>query len=257
MSSRLKVLNTLLGLISVVLLVSAASHQNDLPPFADIHPALLTEPQQVQIQRPAFEVKRKQVTYRIEPLYDYTLYGLVVSRHDAGSWLDSIHSYWNDYLNVVDVCVVWGRNLKSGFYANPDVRFTSGQFTCYVHPANLHVWQAFDATSLSNNHLLAERASVIRKLRTVRVGDQIMLRGSLAQYSHNYRGAHFSRSTSVTRDDVGNGACETVFVDQVEVLREGNAGWRFAYNLGWCGLVLSAALGLWGLLSRETMDESA
>ena len=56
------------------------------------------------------------MTYRIDPLYTYDLHGLVVSRHDSTSWTDYLHRESNDHLNVVDLCVIWGRNAISGGY---------------------------------------------------------------------------------------------------------------------------------------------
>ena len=46
------------------------------------------------------------VDYRVEPLFSYELYGLVVSyrQHDGES---SMHRWSNDHLNMADVCVVW------------------------------------------------------------------------------------------------------------------------------------------------------
>jgi hypothetical protein len=95
--------------------------------------------------------------------------------------------------------------------------------------------------ALANNHLLADRPSIVARLRSVRIGDQVRIRGALAEYSHNH-GFAFTRGTSVTRDDTGNGACETIYVQEVEVLRAGGGSWRFmvwpAVALMFLGLVV-------------------
>ena len=118
--------------------------------------------------------------------------------------------------------------------------FSSGQFVCYVSGKDWAVWQPQYLRALSNNHLLTENPAIARQLRKLRVGDQVRLRGQLASYSHN-AGFAFTRGTSTTRDDTGNGACETVFVRDLEVLRTAPAwpGW-----LRWAG----AALLLYGLV---------
>ena len=36
------------------------------------------------------------------------------------------------------------------------------------------------------------------------------------------------RGTSTTRDDTGNGACETIYVTGFEIIGRANAGWRAA-----------------------------
>jgi hypothetical protein len=62
----------------------------------------------------------------------------------------------------------------------------------------------------------------------MRVGDQVHFRGYLAEYSHHH-GFAFFRGTSTTRLDTGNGACETVFATDAEILRTGNRGWRMTF----------------------------
>jgi len=168
---------------------------------------------------------------------DYEIWGLVVSEHDSDSWWDWIHKAWNDQLNVVDLCVVFAENAKSGGYVGLD--YSSGQFVCYVQTSSSEKWQRFSMRALSNNHLLADRPSIISTLRNVQVGDQVRIRGVLAEYTHNH-GFAFKRGTSLTRDDTGNGACETIYVQEVEVLRAGGRPWRW---LRWPAIAL-LALGL-------------
>ena len=39
-------------------------------------------------------------------------------------------------------------------------------------------------------------------------------------------GSGFHLGTSITRNDSGNGACETIFVDEFEVIEPGGKPWR-------------------------------
>lgn len=211
-----------------------------LPGGLPLRPELLREPQQTLVTRPAFSTTVQGITYSVQPLYSYELYGLVVSRHDSRAWWDYIHDAWHDRLNVVDLCVVWGRNLASGVYSKAS--YSSGQFVCYVSLPDAAVYAAYDGTALSNNHLLTDSPAIARQLRSVRVGDQVHLRGVLAEYGHNH-GFAFKRGTSIRRDDEGNGACETIFVESVEILHSAGANWRFLAWVG--GLILAAGLVLW------------
>jgi len=68
------------------------------------------------------------------------------------------------------------------------------------------------------------------------VGDQVHFRGYLAEYSHD-QGFRFFRGTSTTRTDQGNGACETVYATDAEVLHSGNRGWRISFWAAVVGLV--------------------
>jgi hypothetical protein len=223
----------------LVLLAAGVVFNGRLPAHPALLPSVATDPlQTMTAAAPAFDAHAGKVDYRISPVADYEITGLVVSRHDAGTWWDWIHAASNDHLNVVDLCMVWGANAADGAYEK--MSFSSGQFVCYVSSKDESAWQPQYLRALSNNHLLTANPAIARRLRNVRVGDQIRLRGQLVAYSHN-AGFAFTRSTSTTREDTGDGACETVFVHAVEVLRPAPA---WPHWLRWAG----AALLVFGLV---------
>ena len=211
----------------------------DLPGHARLAPGISSDPvQTAPANSAAFAAHRAGVDYTVRPLADYEIHGLVVSRHDSDAWWDWIHAASNDHLNVVDLCVVWGANAADGAYER--MTFSSGQFVCYFSTKDSSAWQPQYIRALSNNHLLTDNARIARQLANVRVGDQIRVTGQLVEYSHNH-GFAFTRGTSLTRDDEGNGACETIFVRHMQVLRSADAWPRW---LLWAGVVL-LALGVW------------
>ena len=103
----------------------------------------------------------------------------------------------------------------------------------------------FRSQALSNNHLLSDDAKVDKTIKEVTLGDQILMRGYLAEYSHSNNS--FKRGTSITRDDTGAYACETVFVADFKILKKSNQIWRKIYN--WTKYIAIVALflsfGLW------------
>lgn len=228
---------------NLLLLVVALWRSDALPPPAELSPVLLEEPLQEPVRKPAFSTTSHGVTYTVQPLFAYELVGLVVSKHDAKTWWDHLHREWNDNLNIVDLCVVWGNNARNGSYA--DIHFSSGQFTCNFSTRSDAAYAAFDQTSISNNHLLTDQPDIAKKLRTVRVGDQIRFRGHLAEYTHQH-GMDFRRGTSTVRTDTGNGACETVFIDSIEIIKPGGKRWRM---LVWVSSLL-LALGVFAWFAR-------
>ena len=62
----------------------------------------------------------------------------------------------------------------------------------------------------------------------IRKWDQIVLKGYLVNYRHDQG---FHRKTSITRNDKGGGACETLFVTQCQILRKGNPFWNTLHHL--------------------------
>ena len=214
-----------------LLLVVALWQRHSLPEPGLLNPVLLQEPEQVQVREAPFETSVGGVTYRIQPLFHYELHGLVVSHHDSDTWWDYIHREWNDHMNVVDLCVIWGNNAGSGAYR--DIEFSSGQFVCYWQASTQEKFAAFDQNAISNNHLLTDDPQIAKKMRSVRVGDQIRFRGFLAEYSHNHNGQPFKRGTSTIRTDTGNGACETIYVKDFEIIRRGGGPWRSMLWVAW------------------------
>ena len=161
-----------------------------------------------------------QVLYQVQPLYDYSLYGLVVSysHHDGDSML---HKLWNDHLNTADVCVVWSH---TAFDLNlNDYSFWNGQFTCNIKTSDSAAWARFDMTQLSNNHLLSDDKLIRDQINDISVGDQIYIKGWLSEYASE---GGSKRGTSITRNDTGNGACETIFVTEFDILRSSPNPWR-------------------------------
>ena len=229
--------------VSLAVFLFALYKGNTLPPPSALLPALANEPAQRLVEKPPFDTSAGGVTYHIKPLYRYELWGLVVSRHHAGSFIDYAHEEWGDHLNTVDLCVVWGENAFSGIYEK--LRFSSGQWVCHAE-SSAETWARFSMNEVSNNHLLADRAEIRRLLTQAQVGDQVHFRGYLAEYSHD---GGFKRGTSTVRDDTGNGACETVFLEDFAILRKGPALWR---NLRWfSGLTLLLSTLVWFLLPHR------
>jgi len=207
-----------------------------LPPPARLDAALQAEPVQLPTDRPPFQTTVGGIQYSIRPLYTYDLYGLVVSKHDTDAWWDVVHEAWNDRINVADLCVIWGANAVSGSYRG--LEFSNLSTSCWLHSAGDP--PGFDVTAWSNNHLLSDDPAISRALKRVRVGDQVHFRGYLAEYSHD-TGFKFRRGTSISRMDKGDGACETVYATDIEIIHRGNAGWRFTFWLALVSLVAAVA----------------
>jgi hypothetical protein len=233
-------------LVSIILVVAGWFCADRLPGPAGLLPELREDPRQVAVTRPSFEATVGDITYTVRPLYEYDISGLVVSLHDADSWWDWIHRAANDRLNVMDLCVIYGQNARTGAYQG--LSYSSGEFECNFSTRSSEKWQAFYVPALSNNHLLTDQPGIARTMRGVHIGDQVRIHGYLSEYSHHH-GFNFFRGTSTTRFDTGNGACETIFVDDVQILRSGGYLWRVLMWVGVAGMVLSAAA--WFVLPPE------
>ena len=226
---------------STALLATALYKNEVLPGPGVLRAEIAQEPVQQPLQVPPFKTSVGGVDYTIEPSHSYDIHGLVVSKHNADTWWDWVHRASNDHLNVTDVCVVWGHNATSGAYV--PMAFSSGQWTCNWQTASLDAFNAFDSSQISNNHVLTDNPALAKKLRSLRIGDQIRISGQLAAYRHQ-SGMDFFRGTSTVRTDTGNGACETIFVSALDILQPATALWRCLAWAAGAVLALCAALGL-------------
>ena len=229
---------TILVGITLVWLAVSFWNRDALPRHIDYLPSLLEDPVQKKTRKQPFEVRYNNIPYKVEPQYSYDISGLVVSfRHHDGN--SRMHSRGGDHLNMLDVCVVWGKNVQ-----NPMLRkfkFWSGIFTCFVKSDSATQWQTFAMTQLSNNHLLSDREVIREQVQGIRIGDQIRMQGYLAKYSNP---GGYSRGTSTTRDDDGDGACETIYVESFEILKAGNNPWRTSMYVALVAFVLAVLLHL-------------
>ena len=235
-SSPLKRLNAIVFYLCSALLLISCWHRNDFPVNMPVASDLAEMPAQKAVKEPPFQISQRGVRYKVSPQFSYDLKGLVVSyEHHDGNY--SVHRLWNDHLNVADICVLWGDNVL-GSDLNK-FRFWNGEFTCNFTTGDQQAWEQFRPNRMSNNHLLAVDSLVRDTIKKVRIGDQVHIRGWLANYS-NDRG--FSRGTSITREDEGNGACETIYVQDMKILRSMGSGWRTLMNFSLFGFIASALI---------------
>ena len=210
----------LLFWFSLMLLIVSFWNRNQFPD--DIQPvaALHDEPQQSPLNKSPFSVQYENVQYDIEPQYDYDIYGLVVSyKHHSGDSM--LHKLWNDHLNMTDVCIVWGETAINRYLNEFD--FWNGQFTCNIKTQSRRAWNSFNMNQLSNNHLLSNDEFIRKKVKEINIGDQIRIKGYLSSYGSEGGG---KRGTSTVRTDTGNGACETIFIKEFDIVRKGKSYWR-------------------------------
>lgn len=216
-------------LLFLVLWVVALTQKYRLPSKDLISASLFQEPLQTNTTKEPFSLTVKQETYNIKPVYEYELYGLVVSSHRSSSWMDISHDEWKDYLNVEDLCVVYADNISSEVYQH--LKFHSGDWTCYYkwsasEEQKFHVSQKYKTQHLSNNHILSEDPVLSQRILSVKKGDQIYLKGYLVNYA-NQRWPSSMRNSSVSREDTGGTACEVVYVTDFQILNRANEFWRF------------------------------
>lgn len=214
--------------IAIAIFIISFFQKNRLPDKGEIVEQLYKEPIQITTDKPEFKIEKGGIIYNIKPLYSYELYGLIISQHHSEGWFDYYHKKWDDFLNIKDLCVIWGDNIKSEIYQK--MKFKSGSYTCYWEfqsKTNSNDWAKFNHSRISNNHLLSDNKKMNKIIMKAEEGDQIYFKGYLVEYSH---GEDFKRGTSITRTDTGR-SCETIYITDFKIIKKGNLLWRYLYFL--------------------------
>lgn len=231
------------ALLLVAVLAIYVGHQRrgSLPNASKMVSEVRSQPTQTSTTREPFTFTYRGNSFDVTPKADYELSGVVVTHNNISGIGDIYHT--SDSVDMKDLCVVWGSNVQNDNYRN--ISYTSAPWTCVIDTPDSAVWDRFFMDELSNNHLLAGDETVQERIRSVRIGDQISLRGMLVNYSPAGH-PDIVRKTSLVRDDIGNGACEVVFVEDFKILKRATPGWYLIYQIGWW--LLGAAFLLRGYI---------
>ncbi len=232
-------MNTLLervAIVSLLLLIITYFTKDTLPTPDHYTNTIHQEPIQNKISKKPFKTEVNQEKYLLTPKYDYQLEGVVVSAHNADSLLDlRHHEEWRDFLNIRDLCVIWGENINSGIYKK--MEFKSGDWTCWYSWPNASVRQQFRNDQLSNNHLLTDNRAIGESIMKARPGDHIRMEGMLVDYANPANS--FQRGTSISRTDTGQGACETIYIEKFEIVQRANVLKRNLFQIAKVFFILS------------------
>lgn len=224
-----------LFMLSLSTMGITAFYKNELPDPSYYDLNHLEAPRQTRIPEQAFITRVNGQEYTIQPEFSYELDGVVVSYHDSNDFSDIWHhKRWKDFINLRDLCVIWGGNVESGVYKS--MTFNNDSWTCWASWPDNAIGALFRMNALSNNHLLTDSDDVKSVLMSAEPGDHIRLKGVLASYSNKANG--FQRGTSIVRDDTGNGACETIYLDDFKIIKKANRKSRRLYDLSkWLAIV--------------------
>lgn len=170
------------------------------------------EPVQIPVQRSPFALGE----YLLTPLADFEVEARVLSveryRIDRGAGVSPI-----------DFALGWGPMSDSAVLEHFRIR-QGGRFFS-IHPVEQVIEQAVDPAvapaidlktamlHASNMHLIPADDAVFARLKRVKPGHLVRLRGQLVSVAGP---GNFTWTSSLSRSDTGNGACELFYVETLE-----------------------------------------
>lgn len=157
--------------------------------------------QSVQDLPPAFEHKG----YHIQPLARFALEARVLGkrlyRHDRGASLAPL-----------DLVLGWGRMSDSRVLEKISISQSNRFYFWYTTNPPIPLEEI--ALSSANMHMIPANADLEQRLKRLKGGNIVRLRGFLVRVSGS---DGFYWQSSLTRSDTGNGACELVWVEELAV----------------------------------------
>lgn len=238
------------GLAGLLLLLALSFHgsQNNYKSAGPLLPEVLGEPVQTELAAPARPISCEVGDQSVEltPRYGYDISALVfgVSR-----------KYLSDSRGAIaaDLGLLWGKNTDPEIYRHVKLRVMMDWYT-----AEWPAGRTFDVFAAANNHCVTCDPAVKARLRNLRAGDQVRIRGKLVDARFTGRdGSSIDWKTSTTRRDTRGGSCETLYIekpDDIEILARGPALWDFLYFvslLGSAAWVVGGALAFHLQAQRE------
>jgi hypothetical protein len=236
---RVSILNFLFVIFLILFLITFFS-LDSYKSIKDIHPKILEVPVQQKItESKIIKFTKDGFSYTLTPLYEYDISGLVVSRLKYNSWYSLSRV---DSVFPMDICLIWGDNVKKGFFRNKSLSFKQDfRFCLYSHSGDL----TFNEEELGNNHLVIESDRLLRAVQKIKVGDQIRLKGKLVNVKavavgnvRMYEPKTITWFTSTSRFDKGAGACEVLFLEDIEILKANNSASFVIFSISKYALIL-------------------
>ena len=208
--------------------------KGSLVDYKKINADLYKQPLQTETDKKEITLNYMGVQYLIKPVQDYEISGLVVSHNNPSGFGDIYHD--SKSFDTKDLCVIWGNNLINNDFHK--VKFWNVSWTCNVrYPPGIN----FEFDEISNNHLITRSDEIRKKNAHVKVGDQIKIKGALANYTSLNNESGW-RNSSLTRTDTGNGACEVIWVESLEILKKGTPLWYLLFDFSKWGLLLMVVM---------------
>ena len=171
------------------------------------------EPEQVLLQEEppiTFEARGHEVRLTPRASYRITGYAVDTSRTLLDEW---------DFALPMDLALAWGPVADPAVLRKMKFHL-SGRYVSWWHEDGTMSPQVIQE-HVANHHLVPGSDDVAREMKRVRKGDLVTLRGKLVDVEIlDRKGASKFRSrTSLSRSDVGSGACEQMWVEAIEVER--------------------------------------
>ncbi|MBY0414663.1 MAG: hypothetical protein K2Q18_10875, partial [Bdellovibrionales bacterium] len=146
----------------------------------------------------------------LTPRADYKISGRVVS-------LRHYHMDWLSKLSPVDLALAWG-DFSSKKYDEHLSYSHSDRYYSYRYSGSFDGDPKTIATHTANEHLIPANSIINKAIRSIKEDEIVELEGQLVNIEWMDKDNQAQNlNSSLTRDDVGAGACEIIYVTKVKI----------------------------------------
>jgi hypothetical protein len=162
------------------------------------------EPLQTATDRPVFTLPTRRGEVTIRPRAEFDIAAVVAGaepyRFDRGA-----------FLSPVDLVMTWGKLPEEPYRSRVGYDQLTRYYFWHTHDGSLDL--GYIASHSANMHMIPATRNLERALGHVGSGDRVRIRGQLVDVQ---LGEEFYWKTSMTRLDTGPGACELIWVEELQ-----------------------------------------
>lgn len=166
----------------------------------------IPDPVQIDLISPdVVYVSGEDSDIKIDLLAEYTIEAVIKSKKKYSDYSSQVAKY--------DVALAWGDLNQNDI--DEHIKYSQrGRWYYYTWDSDSSVNESYIAEHSANVHLINQDSSVLKEIKKLDVKDHIKLTGYLV--SVNFENGPWK--SSLTRMDTGDGACEIMYVTDVEVI---------------------------------------
>lgn len=177
-------------------------------PIPTIHPLKTTaDPVQTAVNTTPITWQRKNYQWELTPRAQFQVMGRVLSRQ-------TYTRDWQSEISPLDLAIGWG-DLNDTDVDNWVRWRQSGRWYYYRWQLESPYDGKYLRTHSSNIHIIPANDSLETALLKIREDDRIILEGKLVDVEAVNETKRWLNTTSLTRTDSGNGACEILLVERL------------------------------------------
>ena len=146
--------------------------------------------------------------YTLTPLADYFIEGRLLSKN-------SYYLFRDSSISPIDFFLGWQRMSEPSIYSKITLKHSRIYYYNWG-PEGPPIPGDEIVRSQSNNHLIPANEEITSRLKTVSVGSIVQLKGKLVSLKAE---DGYSWSSSMSREDTGNGNCELMYVENLKIIK--------------------------------------